>query len=103
MIQSLTIPRGIIDDNLISPCILRLQLTGDIYLTFLQVTLPEVLEVVPLEVHHEMWFQDDGPAHFTNVVREYLDEMFGNRWLGCGGPITWPPHYPDVTPLDFFL
>jgi hypothetical protein len=34
------------------------------------------------------WFQhDDTPAHCTNVVLEYLDETFGNRWIGCGGPI----------------
>jgi hypothetical protein len=62
---------------------------GDIYLTFLQENLPELLEVVPLEVRHEIWFQHDGvPAHCTEVVREYLDETFGNRWIGHGGPIT---------------
>jgi hypothetical protein len=57
-----------------------------------------------LEVCHETWFQHDGAlAHFINVVCEYLDETFGNRWIGHGGPITWPPHSPDLTPLDFFL
>jgi hypothetical protein len=66
-----------------------MQLTGDIYQTFLQEALPELLEVVPVEVRREMWFQHDGaPAHCTNVVREYSDETFGNRWIGRGGPIT---------------
>jgi hypothetical protein len=97
VIQSLTIPRGIIDDHLIGPYLFPLRLTGDIYLTFLQETLPELLEVVPSEVRREMWFQHDGaPAHFTNIVREYLDEKFGNRWIGREGPITGPP--PPLLP-----
>jgi hypothetical protein len=83
----MTIP--MIDGNVIGPYLLLLQLPGDIYLKFFQETLPELLEVVPLKVHHEMWFQHDGtPAHFNNVIREYLDETFGNRWIGHGGPIT---------------
>jgi hypothetical protein len=57
------------------------------------------LEEVPLEVRREMWFQHDGaPVHFTNVVREYLGETFGNRWIGRGDPCS-----PDLTPLDFFF
>jgi hypothetical protein len=52
------------------PYLLPLRLTGDIYLTFFQETFPELLEVVPLEVRREMWFQYDGaPTHCTNVVR----------------------------------
>jgi hypothetical protein len=72
--------------SIIGPYLLLLQLTGDVYLQFFQETLPELLEVVPLEVHREMSFQHDGaPAHFTNVVREYLDGTFGNRWIRRGG------------------
>jgi hypothetical protein len=40
--------RGIIDDHLIGPYLLPLRLTGDIYLTFLQETLPELLQALPL-------------------------------------------------------
>jgi hypothetical protein len=48
------------------------------------------------------WFQHDGaPAHCTNVVREYLDETFGNRRLGRGGPVTWPPGSPNY--IAYFL
>jgi hypothetical protein len=50
------------------------------------------------------WFQHDGaPTHCTNVLCEYLDETFGDIWNGRGGPITWPPRSPDLTPLDLFL
>jgi hypothetical protein len=95
---------GIINDHLIIPYLLPLSLTGDIYLTFIQQILPELLEVVPFEVRHETWFQHDGSlAHFTDTIREYLGENFSNRWIGRGGPITWPPLSPDLTSLDFFL
>jgi hypothetical protein len=57
--------------HLIGPYLLPLRLTGKIYLTLIQEALPELLKVVPLEVHHEMWFQHDGTsAHFINVFRE---------------------------------
>ena len=29
--------------------------------------------------------------------------MFPDGWIGRGGPTSWPPRSPDVTPLDFFL
>jgi hypothetical protein len=81
--------------HLIGPYLLLLQLTGDFYLQFSQETLQKLLEVVPLEINCEMWFQRDGaPAYFTDVVCEYLDEIFGNRWTGHGGPITWLPRLP---------
>jgi hypothetical protein len=64
------------------PYLLSLLLTDDIYLTFLHGTLPELLEVVPLKVPREMWFQHNGaPAHCTNVVREYLDETLVTEGL----------------------
>jgi hypothetical protein len=70
------------------------------YLTFLQETLPELLEVVLLEVRREMFFQHDGiSAHCTNAIREYLDESFGSRWIGRGGPTIWPPPFSDLSPL----
>jgi len=51
-----------------------------------------------------MYFQHDGaPPHYTNSVREFLNELFLNRWLGRGGPVAWPPRSPDLTPLDYYL
>ena len=48
-------------------------------------------------------FQQDGaPPHFRITVRSYLDEKFGERWIGRGGPTAWPPRSPDLTPLDFY-
>jgi hypothetical protein len=43
------------------------------------------------------------PAHFSRVVRGYLDEHYPQRWIGRGSPVAWPPRSPDLNPLDFFL
>ena len=32
-----------------------------------------------------------------------LNYVFLDGWIGRGGPTSWPPRSPDVTPLDFFL
>ena len=47
--------------------------------------------------------RDDAPPHFSNLVRQHLSNTFGIQWIGRGGPISWPPRSPDMTPLDFFL
>lgn len=41
--------------------------------------------------------------HFSIAVRNHLRATFGNRWIGRGGPVAWPPRSPDLTCLDFFL
>jgi len=51
-----------------------------------------------------MYFQHDGaPQRYTLHVRVYLNRSFPNRLLGCGGPVSWPPRSPDLTPLDYHL
>ena len=35
------------------------------------------------------------------IVCLHLNDTFGNRWIGRGGPIAWLPRSPDLTPLDF--
>ena len=49
-------------------------------------------------------FQQDGAlAHLSKTVRGWLNDVFDERWIGRGGPISWAPRSPDLTPLDFFL
>ena len=73
------------------------------YIIFIRDILPEMLENVPLQVRQLLWFQHDGdPAHFAHDVREYLNNVFSNCWIGRGGPVQWPPSSPDLTPMDFF-
>lgn len=80
------------------------RLTGAAYLEFLQDTLPLFLDDVPLRTQRQLWLMHDGaPAHTSLVVRDYLNHSFPGRWIGQGGPISWPPRSPDLNPADFFL
>ena len=74
------------------------------YIIFIRDILPEMLESVPLQVRQRLWFQHDGaPAHFALDVKDYLNNVFPNRWIGRVGPVQWPPCSPDLTPMDFFI
>jgi hypothetical protein len=73
------------------------------YDDFLEETLQLLVANVPVQVHESMWFQHDGaPTHFAHRVRSWLDNDFPDRWIGHGGPIAWPPHSPDLTPIFLF-
>lgn len=81
-------------------------LNGDTYLRLLRTRVRRMLERIPLEEIRGLRYQHDGaPPHFATSVREYLNGVWygGDRWIGRGGPVPWPPRSPDLTPLDFFL
>ena len=51
-----------------------------------------------------VWYMKDGaPAHHAVLVRNRLQELFGNRVVGMGHQIGWPAKSPDFCPLDFCL
>ena len=51
-----------------------------------------------------MWFQQDGAtSHTARVTIDLLNVKFGERVISRNGPVEWPPHSFDLTPLDFFL
>ena len=63
--------------------------------------LPQLEETGNMDT---LWWQQDGaPPHYAKCVREMLHSRFGERWIGRGGPVEWPPRSPDLSPLDFFL
>ncbi|XP_076659903.1 uncharacterized protein LOC143363191 [Halictus rubicundus] len=101
---SLNVWCGLIGDFVIGPYFFQETVTSASYCDFLKNHLPALLEDVPLHVRREMWFQQDGaPPHFAIITRQFLNEKFGNKWIGRGGPRQWTPRSPDLTPLDFFL
>jgi hypothetical protein len=80
------------------------RLNGHAYCVFLQEVLPVLFDDVPLVVRCDMWFQHNGtPAHFSAQTQQHLNTQFPDRWLGYGGPVSWPARLPDLNPLDFFL
>lgn len=102
---SVNVWAGVIGNRVIGPHYLPDHLNGDNYLEFLQNDLPELLDEVPImNGERPIVFQNDGcPAHWRLPVREYLDNVFPNSWIGRNGPFPWPPRSPDLTPLDFYV
>ena len=47
--------------------------------------------------------QDGAPCHRTISVKNFLKDTFGNRVIGVGHGVEWPPRSPDLTACDFFL
>lgn len=101
---SLNVWMGIVNRYLIGPYFLPNYLNGEAYEDFLRNSLFNLMEDVPLETRRQLIFKHDGcPAHFRVTVRQYLNDLYPNRWIGRGGPIAWPARSPDLTPLDFFV
>lgn len=101
---------GIVRNRILGPYFFDENLTGDMYLEFLQQELIPTLTALypdanePNIPEQTLWYQQDGaPPHYARPVRTYLDTVFPNRWIGRRGSIEWPARSPDLTPLDFFL
>ena len=69
---------------------------------FLQDELPALLENVPQQTWGQIYYQHDGaPPHFSQIIRQYLNHKFPDRWIGRGGTQNWPPRSPDLNPLVY--
>ncbi|GBL95232.1 hypothetical protein AVEN_37701-1 [Araneus ventricosus] len=44
--------------------------------------------------------EDGTPPHYSNIVREFLDTTFPQRWISRGAVMAWPL---DIMPLNFYL
>ncbi|GBN57901.1 hypothetical protein AVEN_228741-1 [Araneus ventricosus] len=71
--------------------------TSSIYLDMLQ------LYAVPQFPEGVIFQQDGAPPHYGNIVRQFLNTTFPQRWIGRDVVMAWPPRSPDLTPLDFYL
>lgn len=91
---------GMLGVNLVGPFFYRTTVNSEQYLHMLDsMVLPKLNEI-----GFPLFFQQDGaPPHFANIVRNWLNQIFPNHWIGRGGPIPWAPRSPDLTPCDFFL
>lgn len=101
---------AIVGDRILGPYFIDGSLTGVKYLELLRDHLvPALGELYPNPddpdvPNNALWYQQDGaPAHYTLAVREYLNDIFPERWIGRRGAIEWPARSPDLTPLDYFL
>jgi hypothetical protein len=52
----------------------------------------------------DVLFQQDGaPPHFHKEVTDFLNRKIPEKYIGRGGPLTWPPRSPDLTLFYFFF
>ena len=76
-------------------------MNGENYLEILREVVVPQLQTKP---NFDILFQQDGaPPHYALRVRDYLNEVFPQRWFGRRGSVEWPPRSPDLTPVDFFF
>ena len=73
-------------------------------------SVTHVLEPIPLSLLKFLlwWSQDGAPSHTSKISMAFLQKIFGNRIIsrqikGCeiSGVPEWPPHSPDLNPLDY--
>lgn len=95
---------GILNTQIVGPFFFRENLNARRYLNFLETEVSEFLDNLSLRERRDLYFQQDGASiHCTADVRFWLDENFGNKWIGRFSENSWPSRSPDLTPLDFFL
>lgn len=95
---------GVLGTRMIGPYFFNENLNSARYLNLLQTNVAEELMDLPLAVLRQMFFQQDGaPPHNGQIITNYLNAEFHDRWIGNLGPVRWPARSPDLTPLDFFV
>lgn len=95
---------GTAGNRLLGPSCLAPRLTGAAYSDILHDALPELLQVADLQARSQLWFMHDGaPPHFLLAFREFLNNLFPERWMGRGGPTAWSAPSSDLNPLHFYL
>lgn len=102
--QKLNVWAGILNNQIIGPFFVEGNLNAAVYEDMLRNEIVPAIRQIAGQNFEAIWFQQDGaPAHYGINVRNYLNEIFADRWIGRRGAIEWPPRSPDLTALDYFL
>jgi hypothetical protein len=102
--QSIHVICGIYANHVIGPYFFDGHVNSESYYEMLVTNIFPQLNDLGFGDEEEFHFMHDGaPAHFSNPVRQLLNDSFPNGWIGRGGTIPWPARSPDLTPLDSFL
>jgi hypothetical protein len=95
---------GISGEQLLGAVVLHNRLTGAVHHRFLVNDLPVLLEHMPLHQRQHMWLIHYGaPTNFLRIVRQYVTQIFGEPWMGRGGPVNWLARSPDLNPLNIWV
>ncbi|VEN42073.1 unnamed protein product, partial [Callosobruchus maculatus] len=101
--QKVNVWAGIVGNHIVGPFFIDGNLNGDKYLELLQnYVVPTLANLHPDPANPQVpantiWFQQDGaPPHYQMNVRQYLNQIFPNRWIGRRGSMEWPARSPDL-------
>lgn len=86
-------------EHLIGPFFFDGSVNATAYIEMLRTNFVPALEQRRL-LYSSHFQQDGAPAHTAIVTRNYLNNVFPDRWVGKFGPIAWPARSPDLTSCD---
>jgi hypothetical protein len=93
---------AIIDQTIIGPFEFEVNINGETYRNVFMENLNDHLEEVDPDLRNRLIFmEDDAPAHYARITRDWLNQHYPNRWVGRLGPINWPAQSPDLRIMDF--
>ena len=70
----------LVNDCLIGQSLLPFHIATEKYRNYLKQVLPGLLDDVPVNMKHNIWFEYDGAqSHFEQVVRMYLNRSLPHR------------------------
>ena len=98
-IPSVMIWADLFKGHLIGPFFIDCRIDTDPYIQILRdEIIPEVQRRGLMQTWHLQ--QDGAPPHTAMRTREFLNEIFPNKWVGKFGPIPLPARSPDLTSPD---
>ena len=75
---------GICDSKIIEPFFFDVSINGENYLHMLHYEMMKMLRATGN--HLPIWFQQDGaPSHYATAVRNWLNDLIQDHWIGCRG------------------
>jgi hypothetical protein len=79
-------------------------MTGAVYYDFISKALPLLLQIVDLQTRLYLSFMHDAAQHiFLLAVREFLNNVFPEQWIGRDGPTEGPVPSTDLCLLHLHL
>jgi len=102
--EKLKVWAGILNDQIIGPFFIEGKLNSEKYEDMVHNEIvSRIMEITGQNFEHTYFQQDGASPHYGRNVRNYLDIVFNNRWIGRKGYIQWPSRSPNLSPLDYFL
>jgi hypothetical protein len=89
--------------NCLRPIVLPNRVVGAVYHLFSGKWFASTLWTCTSSLTACSWYDDEALSHFPCIVRQCLNQTFGEQWIGSEGWVNWPAWFPDLNPLDFWL